>query len=283
MSWGLVLGSGGLRGAAHVGFLKVLEENNIRPPLIAGTSAGAVVAALYASGLSPSKIEQQISMIYKTLSMGSMLEKFTSASKLTKARMEKLPMGFLSGITAEFILKNLLKNKDFSRLSIPCSIVATDLNSGETVVFSNKKYAPRSQNTVYIDRTKVAEAVRASMGIPVLFEPKEIYGRMLIDGGVTNSVPVDIVMDMGAQKVIAVDLDISGRSPENLFGVIFKTIDIMAFYVSQSKPYKADLTVKPHMPKAGLLDIDKIPQLIAAGEQAAVKNLKMIKKIISHI
>jgi len=281
MSWGLVLGSGGLRGAAHVGFLKVLEENNIRPPLIAGTSAGAVVAALYSSGLSPSKIEQQISIIYKTLSMGSVLEKLTSASKLTKTRLGKLPMGFLSGNTAELILKNLLKNKEFSQLSIPCSIAATDLNSGETVVFSNKKYTPRSQNTIYIDGVKVAEAVRASISIPVLFEPKKISGRMLIDGGVTSSVPVDIALDMGAEKVIAVDIDINGSSPENLFGVLLKTIDIMSFNISQSKPYKADLTIKPHMPKVGLIDVYKIPQLIEAGERAAVKNLRMIKKIIS--
>ncbi|HBT20762.1 MAG TPA: hypothetical protein DEA47_05315 [Peptococcaceae bacterium] len=281
MPWGLVLGSGGLRGAAHVGFLKVLEENNIRPHLIVGTSAGAVVAALYSSGLSLSKIEQQISKIYKTLSYSSILDKLAGSQILTKTRFDQIPIGFLSGNTAEFILKRLLKNKEFSQLSIPCSIVATDLNSGETVVFSNKKHIPRSKNTIYIEGVKVADGVRASISIPVIFEPKKIFDRLLIDGGVTNSVPVDIAMDMGAEKIIAVDIDISENYPENLFGVLLKTIDIMSFSINNLKPYKADLTIKPHMPHVGLLDVNKIPDLMEAGKKAAVRNLEKIKKIVS--
>jgi len=282
MPWGLVLGSGGLRGAAHVGFLKVLHENKIKPNLIAGTSAGALVASFYSAGLTPFQIEKYILSVTETLHMGLAVEKLTPVRKISSFRKASLPMGILSGKTAEQILNKLLGNIYFDQLELPTSVVATDLITGETVVMSDREYRPGVSNTRYLRGIKVAEAVRASISIPGIFTPKIIRGSILVDGGVTNSIPVDVAVDMGADKVIAVDLDITNKRPDNIFEVLLQTAGVMSLRISSLLPYKPDITKKPKIHNAGLLDFDKIPALIKAGEKAAEDNLDRIKELVNY-
>lgn len=280
MTWGLALGSGGLRGAAHIGVLKVLEKNKLRPDFIAGASAGAIAAAFYGAGLLWEKIESLISLGLKGSKDRDKTE--MDAIMLQIKKHSLLPLGLLDGNNIEKMLKTVLGNKDFSHLAIPTSITATDLGTGRTVAYSNKVYSNTNSKAVFVTKVKVHEAVRASISIPGIFAPKKIGSRQLVDGGVTDSIPIDVLLDMGARKVIAVDLGISQtKEADNMLKILLQTMDIMSVRLAELSGSKADLLLKPDTFNAGLLDLQKIPALIRAGEDAANKNLEEIKKIAS--
>ena len=196
MKFGLALGGGGIRGAVHVGFLEVLLENNIKPDIIAGTSAGAIVAGVYSSGISPQKMQvlfsEQQSFIQSTM----------------KKRLSLIPSGLLGGGTLEFILKGLTKNKSMANLNPPATIVATDIHNGQPVIFTSPKLAShsRQKKCKFITRCSVSEAIRASTSIPGIFKPKKVQGHSLVDGGLVSNVPADVLKMMGVKRVLAVNL-----------------------------------------------------------------------------
>ena len=172
---GLALGAGGARGLAHIGILKVLDKAGFFPQYIAGTSMGAIIGALYASGKSPEEIEELV----KTENWKEMMDVTIPKT------------GFLQGKIVEEHLRKLLWNKPFHRLKIPLRVVAYNLTKKKEVIFS---------------RGDVAQAIRASISIPGVFSPLIIKKEEYIDGAVANPTPFDIVRDMGADVVIAVDL-----------------------------------------------------------------------------
>ena len=172
---GLALGGGSAKGFAHIGVLKVLHKNKIYPDYIAGTSAGAMVGALYAAGHSPEQIEE-------------MAQK-TDWKKVLDFTIPK--QGLLAGKLMENKIRKELGGKTFSQLNIPFQAVAYNLDLHEKVVFS---------------KGDVAKAVRASLSIPGVFAPLKIEGHRYIDGGVVDPTPFDVVRDMGADYIIAVDL-----------------------------------------------------------------------------
>ena len=172
---GLALSGGTAKGFAHIGVLEVFEKNKIPIDYIAGTSMGAVVGALYASGISISEMKK----IAKTTKWMNLLD-FTLPDK-----------GILSGEKIEQFLRILLKNKKFKDLEIPTAVVAADIKQGEKVIFK---------------KGDVASALRASISLPNLFVPYEYEKRILVDGGVIDPLPVDVARNMGADVVIAVNL-----------------------------------------------------------------------------
>jgi len=172
---GLALGAGGARGFAHIGVLKALHENKFFPDYIAGTSMGAVVGAMYAAGISPSEIQK---IVQKT--------KWKKVVDFTEPKL-----GLLQGRAAENKLAELLNNKSFNQLEIPLKVVSYNLTQKKLVVFG---------------RGKVARALRASISIPGIFHPAVIAGQQYIDGAVADPTPYDIVREMGADVIIAVDL-----------------------------------------------------------------------------
>jgi len=175
---GYALGGGGARGYFHIGVLSVLEEQHIYPDVIAGTSMGAIIGALYASGLTAREIKQMtLELDWKRL--------------ITLADIIVPLYGLLQGRRVSSLLKSFLKAKTFAHLKTDFACVATDLNTGEQVVF--KRWFP-------------SEAVRASISIPAIFTPVKLKGRYLIDGGLVNSVPVSVCREMGADFVIGVNV-----------------------------------------------------------------------------
>lgn len=206
---GLVLGGGGARGAAHVGVLKVLERERIPVCAIAGTSMGAVVGSLYASGMGPDDIEAAL----RSVDWRDLFEDDPARAGLPMRRKEAqlnyraeleagwrdgapvFPYGAVQGQKLGLLLRRLLlgasQTSRFDDLPIPFRAIATDIVNGERVVFSEGD---------------LAMAVRASMAVPAVFAPAEIDGRILVDGGIVDNVPIDVVRDMGADVVIAVDV-----------------------------------------------------------------------------
>lgn len=206
---GLVLGGGGARGAAHVGVLKVLERERIPVCAIAGTSMGAVVGSLYASGMTPAEIEKALASVdWKDLfqddpGRASLPMRRKEAQLNYRAELEAgwrdgapvFPSGAVQGQKLGLLLRRLMldasRTSRFDELPIPFRAIATDIVSGERVVFAEGD---------------LAMAVRASMAVPAVFAPAEIDGRILVDGGISDNVPIDVVREMGADVVIAVDV-----------------------------------------------------------------------------
>ena len=198
-SLGLALGSGGSRGIAHIGFLQALEEAEIRPDFISGSSMGSVVGSAYAAGLTPEEMRRAVCSL-------RFFDLFDVTGK---------PGGVLDTRKMRKLLVRYIGDKDFSELKLPFSCVAVDMLRQEVVEFSSGK---------------VVDAVIASSSIPSVFKPSEMDGMRLIDGGVLRRLPIEEVKQMGAEVVVAVDVlgqkSARLRCP-NAIGVLMDVVDIM--------------------------------------------------------
>jgi len=271
---GLVLSGGGARGIAHIGVLKVLEEMQVPIDCIAGTSMGAIVGGLYAAGASPEDLEKLVTSI-------SWNEAFTdkqTADKLSFRRKQdsqeyKIDLnlgvrdgrlatakGLVQGQNLNLLLKELLLHtadiKDFDRLRIPFRAVAADIETGEAVVLGSGD---------------LAEALRASMSIPGIFVPMEINGRMLVDGGIANNLPINVVRGMGADILIVVDIGTPLRTREGLNSTASITAQVMTILIqrnvqAQLRSLKAtDILIKPELGSLGTTDFSRTAAAMKIG------------------
>ncbi|MHB1127468.1 MAG: patatin-like phospholipase family protein [Bacillota bacterium] len=286
MELGLVLSGGGLRGAAHIGVLKVLLENGIKPDVIAGTSAGSIVAALYGAGLSIPEISSELSKVHakKVSYLGKSLPVLLIKALL--GRYTGLPTGLLNGQAIEALIREAVGAKTFEELNLPVLVMTTDICTGQAVVFTTSDLIalPGVKDTVFYTGAEVADAVRASIAIPGIFSPKELAGRILVDGGVVNNAPADILKALGVKKVIAVNMGfLSGETakPNNLFQVLLQSADIMGERISRNVlNANADLEIHPPTPNVNLWDFGQVPSLVQAGVQEAQRRLPEIKQLL---
>jgi NTE family protein len=248
---GLALGGGAARGIAHVGVIKVLEEHGIRANCVAGTSAGSLIGALYCSGHG----WQEIRDIVGDVNWGDLVQPAL------------LSMGLVNPSKLEKLLDKLISNKTFDELRIPLSVVSVDLLSGELYVF---REGP------------VARAVRASSSIPGIFSPLEWEDMLLVDGGVKNNVPADIVKEMGADVVIAVDVNanaIKQEGPENVFDVMMYSMRIM-LDDEERIAENADFLIRPDLEGFSYYNLRNAEKLIDLGDAAA---RQQIGKIVAAV
>lgn len=285
---GLVLGGGGAAGVAHVGVLKVLEEQGIHVDMIAGTSMGAIVGSLYAAGYRADELEK----IVQELEWMSLFQDVQARPEQAFQRKREnagffntfelgikegaiqLPEGLISGQKLTFELRRLLARvgqvDNFDKLPIPFRAVATNIETGKQVVLSHGN---------------LATAVRASMSIPGLFAPIKIDNQLLVDGFVSNNVPIDVVKAMGADIVIVVSLPYYFEKRENLNSAVAVTVQAMQFLTSknslpQLEAMKApSVVIEPEVKNVGSLDFDKVRETIPLGEQAARKKLRELQQI----
>lgn len=292
----LALGSGGLRGMAHIGVLKVLIENGIRPAFIAGTSAGSVIAALYAAGLEPAAIEELALSVRLHDLYDPTLNVWTGLQMAAKIAYDYLgvppltppqaPLGLVRGDRFERLMAAKTEHKKFAETRIPLAIAAVDLNCGKLVVFCDERhiYPDATGKTIFLTDVSLAEAVRASIAIPVIFEPKRLAGRMLVDGGVKNYVPADILTRMGQRPVVAVDLGLADQRPadiDDIVEVMTQSVDIMARDLTSLKLKRsASVVIAPQTGDVGLADLRRIPEMIARGEQATRIALKQLLPVL---
>ncbi|MBA2874101.1 patatin-like phospholipase family protein [Thermaerobacillus caldiproteolyticus] len=250
---GLALGSGGARGFAHLGVIKVLEEECIPIDYIAGSSMGALVAALYASGLG-------IDRLYK-------LAKAFRRNDYIDVAIPK--MGLIAGKRIKEFIRLLTKGKNIEDLTIPIAIVATDVQRGEKVVFR---------------RGDVVGAVRASISIPGIFVPEVIDGRMLVDGGVIDRIPVSVARDMGADLVIGVDVShVKVNEPiTSIFDVILQSIDILQDELARCREIASDVMIRPHVEQYSSRAFTHVEEIIEIGEVEARKQIDKIRQAIEH-
>ncbi|MBO8136612.1 MAG: patatin-like phospholipase family protein [Desulfotomaculum sp.] len=292
---GLALGGGFLRGAAHIGVLKVLEREKLEPDIIAGTSAGSIIAALYAAGWNTKKIEKlalslKFKDVYDTWSallnllliMGDMLGNFLKFSWPCKP-----PLGLMKGKNLEKFLAHQLRDSEFTNLKMTLAITAVDINCGSKVIFLRETLrAVGGPDEVYLYNIPVADAVRASTAVPGLFEPKEIKGYQLTDGGLREQVPAEVLYKMGADAILAVDVGYDGDSctrVNSIAHLLMQTLDIIRHdAISRELKQYADLVIAPLIKDMGPLDFHRIPYAISQGEAAAREMLPEIKKLFQQ-
>jgi NTE family protein len=251
---GLALGGGAARGFAHVGVIQILEEAGIRPTLVTGTSAGSLVAAIYASG----KNGKQLQHVAETM------EEVTIADWT-------LPLfnrGMFRGDALAKYVNGQVNARLIQDMPLPLGIVATDLNSGQSMLFQ---------------RGDTGTAVRASSAVPAVFQPVKISGRDYVDGGLVSPVPVRAARKMGAELVIAVD--ISSPPDSNLAGgtldVLLQTFSIMGSSINSFELKEADVVVRPVLTGISSSDFSARKRSIQAGRQAMLQMLPQLRLAIA--
>ncbi len=251
---GLVLGGGAARGFAHIGVIQVLEEAGIRPGLVVGTSAGSVVAAFYASGKNGAQLQQ----------VAETMEEATFADWT----LPIFSRGMLRGEALARYVSVQVNGRLIENMPLPLGVVATDLNSGQGVLFQ---------------RGDTATAVRASSAVPALFQPVKISGREYVDGGLVSPVPVRYARQMGAELIIAVD--ISDAPEANLASdtlqILLQTFSIMGKSINNFELREADVVVRPALVGVSSSDFGARRRAIDAGRVAMQALLTQLRSALN--
>ena len=267
---GIALGGGAARGLAHIGVLEVLEKERIPIDMIAGTSAGAIVGALFAEGMSAAEIKKELLEMELTKKSWQMVD-----ISLPKT-------GFISGKK----LIDYIGDVDFSDLKIPFACTSTDIMTGEEVI---------------ICKGSVLEAVRASIAVPIIFSASQYNERFLVDGGLVDQIPVAVIKDMNADITIAVNVtprikktkkriyieeaDLSMQPLEkepNMYTIMMNYMSIMNSRAADASLKKADIVIAPRLAGISFTDFKKAEQCILEGEFAAIDALLDIKKLLAE-
>jgi len=282
---GLVLSGGGARGFAHIGVIKVLEENHIPVDYVAGASMGALVGALYATGRTPAQMEQLV----ETLDWDNLLRGKPAFGELNYRRKEdrrnlpgsitlggkgarlnlpgSLNPGHEIGLALDRLMLSYGTNTNFDDLPIPLRAVATDLVSAETVVLKSGS---------------LSQALRATMAIPAVFAPVELNGRILADGGILNNIPTDVAKEMGADIILVVNIEtqLGDRSSlQDLVGILGQTFYVVTVENSRRSLRQADIIVAPDLKNYGTFDFGAGKKIIELGYQGAQTKVALLKSL----
>lgn len=276
---GLVLAGGGARGIAHVGVIQALEEMQIPIDTIAGTSMGALVGGLYATGMSGEDLQRVVKEMDWERAFTDNVERrdqpirrkaddYDYPIKIKLAIQDgelSFPLGLIQGQQVRMIIKDLMVEADhinnFDHLPIPYRAVATDIETGQAYVF---------------DRGSIVTAMRASMSIPGLLVPVEHDGRLLVDGGVANNVPVDVARQMGADRLIAIDIGTPLKRREDIQSVVSVADQMLGFLTRKNSIEQietltdSDFLVRPELESVGMLSFEDTQAIIDQGYQAAM-------------
>ncbi len=250
---GLALGGGAARGFAHVGVIQVLEEAGIRPALVAGTSAGSLVAAIYASG----KTGAQLQNVAETM----------EEAAIADWTLPLFSRGMFRGEALARYVNTQVGSRPIQEMPLPLGIVATDLNSGQDVLFQ---------------RGDTGTAVRASSAVPAVFQPVKISGREYVDGGLVSPVPVRAARKMGAELVIAVDISSppEGNVASGTLDILLQTFAIMGKSINSLELKDADVVVRPALQGVSSSDFSARKRAIEAGRQAMLQALPQLRAAI---
>jgi NTE family protein len=250
---GLALGGGAARGFAHIGVIQVLEENGIKVDLVAGTSAGSLVAALYASG----KGGKEMQALAEGMDEGAITD-------------WSFPLrGLIRGEALARFIRDKTAGKAIEQMVLPLGIVATDLSDGSAILF-------RSGDT--------GTAVRASSAVPAVFQPVKIGTREYVDGGLVSPVPVRFAREMGAQLIVAVDITSPPEKdpPGDAFRMLMQTFSIMGRSINGFELRDADVLIRPRLDGVGSADFTARRRAIQAGREAAQAVLPLLKQRIAE-
>jgi len=278
--WALVLMGGGSRGLAHIGILNVLQKNGLTPDIIVGTSMGAVIGGLFASGISPAKLKE----IANDFNLNNFIERPNLPFLKKKSQISILDFLMLESYKSRLLkrlglnredkmeayLRNLIGEVCIEELPMKFACNAVDLISGREIIFENGK---------------LYKALRATMSLPILFEPAKIDGMLLLDGGVLNNAPVGIARNLDAHKVILVDVhkdikEVPIEEIKNTFQLLHRMVETMVAYTTEDKINRADLVIRIDL-EMDALDYSDYLRIVETGENIGNENIDKIKKLVS--
>jgi NTE family protein len=279
----LVLGGGGARGFAHLGVLKVLEKNNIPIDIIAGSSMGAIIGGAYAVNPDARVLEEKllpllsskgIKNIESLLAKDEEEEKIILLKKLATLvadvylwNLSAIKGCITDGNQIRDMVRQVVDEKTFDQTKIKFCCVATDLNNGQEVVF---------------EKGKLHEAIYASSAVPGVFPPTELNGKLLIDGGIITLLPIESARGLGADLVVAVNVDkeIKPRRFRHGYDILFRADEIRRHELNILKMKKADIVIEPEVKNLSWAHFSRAKEIIEEGEKAAMEILPKIKKEI---
>ena len=283
MKLGIALSGGGIRGIAHAGVLKALEENKIKIEAIGGTSSGALIAGLYVLGYSPEDMYHLFRTYAKDIVGIGQNPIFSRIHNV----LRRENTGFRKGENIEELFNKLAKDKGITNISqitkMPISIPTVDIKDGKEYIFTN--HIPNEKNSYkkYIEDIPVGKALRATSSFPAVFCPCDFKEHKFLDGGALDNVPVIEVKKQGIEKVIAVNFkpdDITKDS--NYMDIAMRTIDLMGNKIAEENLKQSDYILTIETDKVGLLDVKKLDSCYQHGYEATMKQINKIKEIIQE-
>lgn len=282
MKVGVSLAGGGIRGIAHVGVLKALEENNIKVTAIAGTSAGSIIATLYAMGYSP----YYIYLLFKRYARDIInIRSKPIINGITNfIRNNKIGIAGLSdGNEFEKMYDELARKKGFrliGDIKMPLLVSAVDIGESKEYIFTNCASRKNIKDN-YITEIGIGRAVRASSSFPAIFCPCEYKNHIFMDGGVLNNLPTEELKKVYTGKIISVNFESDPvYNDYDIMNIIMKTLDIMGNKLSINSLKKSDFVLTVPTDGTGLIDVDKMDICYKYGYEIAIKNIDKIRKML---
>lgn len=283
MSFALCLAGGGVKGAAHIGVLKALQENDIKIDYIGGTSSGSIVATLFAVGYTPDEIYD----IFKIYAKKIKYVQFKNILKLILGLIFKRKIiidGLNSGMSLENLIDKMCNQKsinNISQIKLPLVIPSVDLYNGKVLCFTSyNRNRSFSDEVEFVDDIPIGKAVHASCSYPVIFSPCNYKNTMLIDGGIRENVPWKELKKLGADNILNVTFDEEPNKNccSNLVDVANRSIELLCRELYNYEMEGADYILKIKSPNLSLLDMSKIDELYNLGYVTAKNNMKKIKE-----
>ncbi len=285
MKLGLALSGGGIRGIAHAGVLKALDENNIKIDVIGGTSSGSIISTLYAMGYSPYYIYILFKRYAKELLNQNSMSTITSLKSFMTNKKNNFS-GFYSGEEIEEAFNGVAKRKGIKKVSdikMPIVIPAVDVQDSKEYIFTNHIPEKTKNKNKYIKNISVGKAIRASSSFPVAFSPCEYENHKFLDGGILDNFPTTEVKKQGVDKVLTVNFmadEINESS--NIMDIVMRSIDIMGNKVSEDNVKNSDMVLTIQTDKTGLLEVEKLDDCYKYGYRQTINNMDKILNMINN-
>lgn len=285
MSLGIALAGGGLKGIAYIGAMKALNELGIKPKYLSGTSSGSIFATFYAMGFSPEEMKPRAEQYYKmltTLDKKPIIKAGVTYATTGVAKIE----GIIPGERISNLVNELAKEKgiqNMNQIDMNFAICTVDTISTNECIFLSKECNIKDNDVDYIYNAPIGMATRASMSFPAIFTPCNYEKYNFIDGGTKDNLPVKILKNMGAEKILALNFRIDDYTPkEDIFAILLRAVDIFSLEDVRNAQKLADLSIEIDASGTGLLEIDDFDKLINVGYDTIMKNKQKILDLIKN-
>ncbi len=282
MSIGLALAGGGMQGVAHIGAIKALAELGIKPDYIAGTSSGSIFATLYALGFTTEEMFKIVNENYEVL-IGIEKKRILKAIGTYIAEKQVKIGGLIDGQKLENLVESVASQKNIKNISdikMPLAIPTVDTISTKECISMSKNYNLQDDDTDYIYDIPIGKAVRASMAFPGIYTTCDFGKYNFIDGGTKDNLPVKVLKDMGADKVIALSFDITKYIPsDNVLGILLRAVDIFSLKDVRNAQKQADIAIEIRNDDTSLLQTDDLEKCFQIGYDTIMNHKEEIIKL----
>lgn len=283
MSLGVALGGGGLKGVAHIGALKALEELGVHIDYLSGTSSGSIMAAFYAMGLTPDEMIKYTKEYYKSITTISKRPIISAIGNFFVTKKVNIP-GIINGEKVENLVNKLSEDKNIINIKdikIPFAVVTVDAISTKEYILSSVEIQKKSAENEYINDISIGKAIRASMAFPGIFTPCDYKEYSFMDGGTKDNLPIQVLKDMGADKTLGISfkLDEYG-SNTNILATILRACDIFSLKDVRKAQEIADYFIEIEVKDAKLLEIQEMDYCIQKGYDTIMSNKEKILELV---